>query len=271
MSYVQVMGANASAEVMEVPLDDNNHIPLSTLQSMFEAASGLKYRNEETKAMRVVKLVNDEFHAPEGGWSDRVYLVVSKKDLVSCTPDVSTPHSTSHGSSMEHHSENMGIKRTASDDDYHESKRTRGDCYRCGGSGHIAHMCTSLWDSKNIEGGQDCYLCHGKGHIKSRCPNTIPRGICYKCHQFGHNGRDCKNYTGQQGMGGLSAQSGWGQQGSYGYQGQYSSGSSYSGSSQGAFGMQVCYRCQQPGHRATECPKLKDGVSVDSCFKCGGE
>lgn len=265
MHYVQVVGdQNADGEIVEVPLETSDLMTLSTLQSIFNGATGLKYVSD-SGASRAVRLVDGEFHPPEGGWAERAYTVVIKKEA---------PPTRSRGATGE------GLKRGRDEDDG-PVKRSRDDCYRCGGSGHIADMCTSPWDAKDLDGLPECYLCKGKGHVKGNCPNTIPRGMCYKCHNFGHSGRDCKMQSGQAMTGGdmLAANSlgmampyatmAWGADG-YGYG---SAAASYQPMAvSGTLGVQVCYRCQQAGHRAMECPRLKDqNISVDSCFKCGAE
>ena len=52
---------------------------LSTIQSQFPHASGLKYRNEETHSIRAVRMTSTGLlSAPDDFWGDRVYLVVTK-------------------------------------------------------------------------------------------------------------------------------------------------------------------------------------------------
>lgn len=66
------------------PLPHPNSLTLSpclhpleqTLRSQFPAAAGLKYRNAETDSFRAMRVRDGRVPEPEGGWSDRVYVVV---------------------------------------------------------------------------------------------------------------------------------------------------------------------------------------------------
>jgi hypothetical protein len=59
-------------EELEVPLEDDGTLLLTTLQSCFPQSSGLKFRNERTGCYRAVKLskVVDEFKFQPPGVSD---------------------------------------------------------------------------------------------------------------------------------------------------------------------------------------------------------
>lgn len=70
----------AASDVVEVPLEDDNTLLLSSLTSQFARAQGLRYRNEANGVHRAVRCSGDKLHPPDDGWADRVYLVVEKQD-----------------------------------------------------------------------------------------------------------------------------------------------------------------------------------------------
>jgi len=102
-------------------------------------------------------------------------------------------------------------------------------CYRCGGRGHIAAMCTSrevhlmapgggagggaapgggagggATGGGGVNGGppaRTCHTCGGRGHLMRECANNTPRGVCFRCGQPGHRGRDCPLVLGGANMG----------------------------------------------------------------------
>lgn len=57
MEYVQVV-EDEGEEPIELPLEDDGTLLLSTLQAQFPGTCGLKYRNPESRAMRGVRLNN---------------------------------------------------------------------------------------------------------------------------------------------------------------------------------------------------------------------
>ncbi|KFB52252.1 AGAP003497-PA-like protein [Anopheles sinensis] len=69
-------------EAVEIPLEDDGTLLLSTLQAQFYGACGLKYRNPENKAIRGVRLSDNKLHpfSPETGWGSHVYICVFPKE-----------------------------------------------------------------------------------------------------------------------------------------------------------------------------------------------
>ncbi|XP_053685713.1 TAR DNA-binding protein 43-like [Sabethes cyaneus] len=69
-------------EAVELPLEDDGTLSLSTLQAQFYGACGLKYRNPENKAIRGVRLNDNKLHpfSPEQGWGNHVYICVFPKE-----------------------------------------------------------------------------------------------------------------------------------------------------------------------------------------------
>lgn len=57
MDYVQVVEEEGE-EPIELPVEDDGTLLLSTLQAQFPGTCGLKYRNPESRAMRGVRLNN---------------------------------------------------------------------------------------------------------------------------------------------------------------------------------------------------------------------
>jgi len=121
-------------------------------------------------------------------------------------------------------------------------------CYSCGGVGHIQAECPSL----RVQGGnQKCYNCGRFGHIARVCPNgaaasrpppagrslntaSLPPVKCFRCGGLNHMSRDCLAPPGTT----VSDQVATNNQ----------SGGHNSRS-------KTCYRCQQEGHIARDCPQ----------------
>lgn len=58
-----------SSESIEIELEDDNSLLLTSLTSLFPDATGLKYRHPETNTLRGVKLADGKFLEPLDGWS----------------------------------------------------------------------------------------------------------------------------------------------------------------------------------------------------------
>ncbi|XP_058054874.1 TAR DNA-binding protein 43-like [Anopheles bellator] len=69
-------------EAVEIPLEDDSTLLLTTLQAQFFGACGLKYRNPENKVIRGVRLSDGKLHpfSPESGWGNHVYICVFPKE-----------------------------------------------------------------------------------------------------------------------------------------------------------------------------------------------
>ncbi|XP_015786142.1 TAR DNA-binding protein 43 [Tetranychus urticae] len=93
--YVQVC-ENETSEPIELPIQEDGTMLLTTLTSQFPGASGLRYRNEETGTMRAVSLVENKFQAPDKGWSkiSVYYVVFPKGDNKRKSDDVSDEESS---------------------------------------------------------------------------------------------------------------------------------------------------------------------------------
>jgi hypothetical protein len=66
--YIQV-AESEDDEAIELPCEPDGSILLSTVSSQFSGASGLKFRNPETKTLRGLRLVDGKLMAPEKGWA----------------------------------------------------------------------------------------------------------------------------------------------------------------------------------------------------------
>lgn len=78
--YVQV-AEEEGEEPIELPIEEDGTLLLSTLSAQFPGSSGLKFKNPETKATRGVKLSDGHLHPPsEDGWGSNVYVCVFPKE-----------------------------------------------------------------------------------------------------------------------------------------------------------------------------------------------
>lgn len=65
-------------EAVELPLEDNGTLLLSTLSAQFPGASGLKFRTENN-VVRGVRLADFRFHVPDNEWGKTPYYCVFPK------------------------------------------------------------------------------------------------------------------------------------------------------------------------------------------------
>lgn len=76
--YIQV-AEDENSELIEIPIELDGTLLLSTLSAQFPGACGLKYRNPNTCAVRGIRLSLGQLYPPEDGWEDRVYYSVFPK------------------------------------------------------------------------------------------------------------------------------------------------------------------------------------------------
>lgn len=73
VAYVQVCEDDGSP--VELPVEEDKTLLLSTLTAQFPRATGLKYQSE-TGCMRGVRLSDGRLFPPPDGWQNRVYQIV---------------------------------------------------------------------------------------------------------------------------------------------------------------------------------------------------
>ena len=77
--YVTVWGDESMMESMEFPLEGDGTLTLSSVQSHFPNATGLKYRGPSGK-WRGTRIVGNNLHPPfQSGWSDVTYHATTNK------------------------------------------------------------------------------------------------------------------------------------------------------------------------------------------------
>lgn len=66
-------------EPIELPIEEDQTLLLSTLQAQFPGSCGLKYRSAESRAVRGVRLNEGNLHPPAAGWGTQIYFCVFPK------------------------------------------------------------------------------------------------------------------------------------------------------------------------------------------------
>lgn len=76
MSFVQVSETNdGDKEVVDLPLEKDGTLLLSTLRAQYPDACGLKYVALDNGRTRALRLADDKLHPPtDDGWGDIVYF-----------------------------------------------------------------------------------------------------------------------------------------------------------------------------------------------------
>jgi len=77
-NYVQV-AEDENEEPIELPVEEDGSLPLTTLVAQFAGACGLKYRNPETNAWRGIRLVDGLLYPPDSVWGNYTYVAVYPK------------------------------------------------------------------------------------------------------------------------------------------------------------------------------------------------
>eukprot|EP01134_Creolimax_fragrantissima_P000276 CFRG0276T1 len=272
-------------EPVEVPLEDDDTLLVSILESQFPNATGLKYHNEASDSVRAVRCANGVLSVPHDGWGNRVYTVVvqtpREKEVTDTTANGSTTNKSKevvasdivvNNKRKASETRSEGGKKRTSDasrdgDDRRVKPRSSRDCYRCAGHGHIADLCPSPYDAKNDSTAQKCYICEGRGHMKQMCPNNIPPGVCHKCRMYGHRGRECQ-------MGSMGMDNRYNGGGGYSQHGRGYGGGGYGGSMGGGYGgyggMNQGYGHQQQGGYNSQRGHHSGGGSQGGapCYRC---
>jgi len=76
--YVKVASSEASEELMEFPLENDGTLTLSTVQSHFPYAIGLKYKSS-SGAWRGLRAVDNCFDPPRSGWGESTYYITESE------------------------------------------------------------------------------------------------------------------------------------------------------------------------------------------------
>ncbi|XP_067627694.1 TAR DNA-binding protein 43 isoform X2 [Eurosta solidaginis] len=81
MDFVQV-AEEEGEEPIELPAEEDGTLLLSTLQAQFPGSCGLKYRNEDTKAVRGVRSNEGRLYPPssDDGWGTCIFFCVFPKE-----------------------------------------------------------------------------------------------------------------------------------------------------------------------------------------------
>jgi len=67
-------------DIIEIPVEGDDTLLLSTLAAQFSGACGLKYRHPTTKTLRGVRLVEERLIAPDEGWDFDFFCSFPKTD-----------------------------------------------------------------------------------------------------------------------------------------------------------------------------------------------
>lgn len=81
MSFVKIAEEEGD-EPMELPIEEDGSLLLTTLMGQFPGACGLKYRNPESLAWRGIRLSDTKLFGPvelSGGWGTQIYITVMPK------------------------------------------------------------------------------------------------------------------------------------------------------------------------------------------------
>lgn len=79
IEYLQV-AEDEGEEPIELPIEDDGTLLLSTLSAQFPGAVGLKFKAPESKTYRGVRLTDGRLHPPpEGGWGLLIFYCVFPK------------------------------------------------------------------------------------------------------------------------------------------------------------------------------------------------
>ncbi|KAK6738729.1 hypothetical protein RB195_020687 [Necator americanus] len=113
-----VVVADSSGEAMELPTAPDNSLYMTTLQATYPGATGMKYKNPKTGALRAVAVdaTGTKLLPPVDGWEDKVFTVITSSSRNDRGSDVSVKRrkiGTSDGESDSDGEGRIGRKRAA--------------------------------------------------------------------------------------------------------------------------------------------------------------
>ncbi|VDL65800.1 unnamed protein product [Nippostrongylus brasiliensis] len=113
-----VLVSDSSGEAMELPTSSDNTLFMTTLQSSFPGATGMKYKNPKNGALRAVAVdaTGTKLLPPADGWDDKVFMVITSSARGERGSDVSVKRrkiGTSDGESDSDGEGRVGRKRAA--------------------------------------------------------------------------------------------------------------------------------------------------------------
>ncbi|KAJ1345818.1 hypothetical protein KIN20_000436 [Parelaphostrongylus tenuis] len=111
-----VVVADSNGEAMELPTAPDNTLFMTTLQSSFPGATGMKFKNPKTGALRAVAVdaSGTKLLPPADGWDDKVFTVITSNARSERSSDVSVKRrkiGTSDGESDSDGEGRVGRKR----------------------------------------------------------------------------------------------------------------------------------------------------------------
>lgn len=74
MTFINTKREN-SQDILELPLELDGTLLISTLKSHFANATGLKFK-AETGNYRGIKLADNKLHPPAGGFGEEIFVIV---------------------------------------------------------------------------------------------------------------------------------------------------------------------------------------------------
>ncbi|KAK6022297.1 hypothetical protein OSTOST_12012 [Ostertagia ostertagi] len=83
-----VVVSDNSGDAMELPTSEDNTLFMTTLQSSYPGATGMKYKNPKTGALRAVAVdaTGTKLLPPLDGWDDKVFTVITSNARVDREP-----------------------------------------------------------------------------------------------------------------------------------------------------------------------------------------
>ncbi|XP_076472443.1 TAR DNA-binding protein 43-like [Babylonia areolata] len=87
IQYIKVV-ADDGDEPLELPVEEDGTILLTTLSAQFPGSCGLKYRNPDTGSMRGIRLSDGRLYPPDKDWGKQVFICVFPKVEGKCASSV---------------------------------------------------------------------------------------------------------------------------------------------------------------------------------------
>eukprot|EP00043_Microstomoeca_roanoka_P018070 m.191926 g.191926 ORF g.191926 m.191926 type:complete len:267 (-) comp16762_c10_seq3:2207-3007(-) len=197
---VVVVKDPSSEECVEVPANEDGSLPVSTLESQFPGATGLKFKNPTTGSH--AKSEEEGRVCYKCGGNGHIAVMCPSREGARDDPTEATCH-LCHG---------RGHFQSRC-----PNSVPRNVCFKCGMYGHIGRECGMHGYPGHRSGhrapgewtapygdpyarpyapptyDKACYVCGETGHLAAHCPRSTVNGekLCHVCRKPGHLARDC--------------------------------------------------------------------------------